>query len=235
MKTIIIDDEPLAIKLLEVYVNKHPELSLAATFTNPIDGLEHLRNNPADLLLLDIQMPELNGLHVARLVRGQCKVIFITAYEDHALEGFNLDATDYLLKPISYDRFCRAVAKATSGTANKEQASTKEATTSTPPLTSLFVKSGTRTLRLELAKLTHGSSSGDYLTLHLNDGSKILTLENLTDFLARLPAEQFCRIHRSHFVALPAITFVERRRVVIGETWLPVSDGYREAFTKHIG
>jgi DNA-binding LytR/AlgR family response regulator len=232
MKTIIIDDEPLAIKLLEVYVNKHPDLSFAASFTNPIDGLEHLRNNPADLLLLDIQMPELNGLHVARLVRGQCKVIFTTAYEDHALEGFNLDAIDYLLKPISYERFTRAVAKARSGAARTEQSS---ATTSTPPPTSLFVKSGTRTLHLKLDDLTHGSSSGDYLTLYLTDGSRIMTLENLTDFLDRLPADRFCRIHRSHFVALPAITFVERRRVVIGETWLPVSDGYREAFTKLIG
>ncbi|WP_020569407.1 LytR/AlgR family response regulator transcription factor [Neolewinella persica] len=232
MKTIIIDDEPLAIKLLEAYVNKHPELSLSASFTNPIDGLEHLRNNPADLLLLDIQMPELNGLHVARLVRGQCKVIFTTAYEEHALKGFDLDAIDYLLKPISYDRFCRAVVKATSGEAAVKQS---PAATAAPAPTSLFVKSGTRTLRLQLDELTHGSSSGDYLTLYLADGNKILTLENLTDFLTRLPADRFCRIHRSHFVALPAITFVERRRVVIGETWLPVSDGYREAFTKLIG
>jgi len=231
MTTIIIEDEPLAIKLLKVYIDKHPELTLAATFTNPIDGLEYLRNNPTELLLLDIQMPELNGLHVARLIRGQTKVIFTTAYEAHALEGFDLDATDYLLKPISYERFCRAIAKATANVATVEPSLQSE-TASAPQ--SLFVKSGTRTLRLELADLTHGSSSGDYLTLYLTDGTKILTLENLTDFLARLPAKQFCRIHRSHFVGLAAITFVERRRVVIGDTWLPVSDGYREAFTKLI-
>lgn len=226
--TIIIDDEPLAIKLLAAYVDKHPGLSLVASFTNPIDGLEHLRSTPTDLLLLDIQMPELNGLHVARLVRGQSKVIFTTAYEDHALEGFDLDATDYLLKPISYERFCRAVAKVT-------PPATSVTPASVAPPASLFVKSGNRTLRLELADLTHGSSSGDYLTLHLSNGTKLLTLENLTDFLARLPADRFCRIHRSHFVARRAITFVERRRVVIGETWLPVSDGYREDFMDWIG
>jgi len=232
MQTIIIDDEPLAIKLLVQYINKHPDLTLAATFTNPIDGLEHLRHHPADLLLLDVQMPELNGLHLARLVRGQCAVIFTTAYQEHALDGFELDAADYLLKPISYQRFERAIAKVTGAGTVPE--STVSASAS-PPATAIFVKSGTRTLRLQLDDLQYGSSDGDYLSLHLADGSKILTLENLTDLVASLPTDRFCRIHRSHFVALNRIDFVERRRAVIGKVWLPVSDGYREDFFGRIG
>ncbi len=247
MDTIIIDDEPLAIKLLEHYVAKHPSLSLAAAFTNPVDGLEHLGNHSADLLLLDVQMPELNGLHVARLVRGKCAVIFTTAYEEHALAGFDLDAMDYLLKPISYERFERAIAKALASrpadrtfpkTATAPAAAPKRTSTPTPPGSALandiFVKSGTKTLRLELDDLLYGSSSGDYLSLHLADGSKLLTLENLSDLIARLPTDRFCRIHRSHFVALQKIDFVERRRVVIGKAWLPVSDGYREDFRSRI-
>lgn len=227
MTVIIIDDEPLAIRLLADYVRTNPDLSLVATFTNPIDGLDHLRREPADLLLLDIQMSELNGLHVARLVKGACKVIFTTAYQQHALEGFDLDAVDYLLKPISYDRFARAIAKA-------KDAPAVVPTITSPALTSIFVKAGNRSLRLELDTLSFASSSGDYLTLHLTNGNKILTLENLSDFLERLPADRFCRIHRSHIVALHAIDFVERRRVVIGKKWLPISDGYRGPFLDRI-
>lgn len=151
MTTIIIDDEPLAIKLLAHYVEKHPDLTLLATFTNPIDGLEYIGNNPVDLLLLDIQMPELNGLHVARLVRGKCAVIFTTAYEEHALAGFDLDATDYLLKPISYERFERAIAKVSAlGTANAalpQGPSTAPAAAQKKTTADIFVKSGNRTDR----------------------------------------------------------------------------------------
>ncbi len=229
MQTIIIDDEPLAIKLLAAYVEQHEGLSLAGTFTNPIDGLDFLRDHPVDLLFLDIQMPELNGLHAARLVRGKCTVIFTTAYEEHALKGYELDAVDYLLKPITYQRFARAVAKAAASPARMGPV------VPTPASGSLFVKSGNRTLRLDLDELTHGSSSGDYLILHLSTGKKIMTLENLTDFLARLPEDRFCRIHRSHFVALRQISFVERRRVVIGDVWLPVSAGYRDELMARIG
>lgn len=234
MKTVIIDDEPLAIKLLAHYVVKHPDLTLAASFTNPIDGLEHLGKHHADLLLLDVQMPELNGLHAARLLRGKCAVIFTTAYEEHALAGFDLDAADYLLKPISFERFERAIAKAAVAKANIRPVENSNPAPASAPTKDIFVKSGSRTLRLELDDLLYGSSSGDYLTLFLADGSKVLTLENLSDLIERLPTDRFCRIHRSHFVALDKIDFTERRRVVIGKTWLPVSDGYREDFRRRI-
>lgn len=225
LNVIIIDDEPLALKLLSKYVGDHEELTLVASFSNPIDGLEYLGNHAADILLLDIQMPELNGLHLARLVKGKCKIIFTTAYGEHALAGFELDAIDYLLKPITYERFQRAIAKANSSSGPRHKRLQKKDTPN-----HLLVKSGNRIVRLELDNLLYGSSSGDYLTLHLADGSKLLTLENLTDMVGRLPTDQFCRMHRSHFVALKKVDFVERRRVVLGKVWLPVSDGYRDTF-----
>ena len=119
--------------------------------------------------------------------------------------------------------------------AGRPEPTTDTSATSTAPASTIFVKSGTRTLRLELDDLLYGSSVGDYLSLHLADGSKVLTLENLTDLVSRLPADRFCRIHRSHFVALHRIDFVERRRAVIGKVWLPVSDGYRDGFFGLIG
>ncbi|MEM6772559.1 MAG: LytTR family DNA-binding domain-containing protein, partial [Bacteroidota bacterium] len=201
-----------------------------------------------DVVLLDVQMPELNGLHVARLLRNECAVILTTAYEEHALAGYDLDVVDYLLKPISYERFSRAVEKvlrgnSANGTLNlaappstalrseRDHAPASAAPNSSSPF---FVKSGHRTLRIDLSTLLYASSDGDYLTLHLSDNTRILILESLTDLAARLPQSQFCRIHRSHLVALDKIDFVERRRVVIGEQWLPISDGYREAFERMI-
>lgn len=225
LSVIIIDDEPLALKLLAKYVSDHRELTLLAGFSNPIDGLEYLGNHTVDLLLLDIQMPELNGLHLARLVKGKCKIIFTTAYGEHALAGFELDAVDYLLKPITAERFQRAVAKVISAPGFHRRLMPN---TDTP--NHLLVKSGNRTVRLELDNLLYGSSSGDYLSLYLADGSKLLTLENLSCLVERLPATHFCRIHRSHFVALEKVDFVERRRAILGKVWLPVSDGYRETF-----
>lgn len=241
MFTLLIDDEPLALKLLTSYVDRHPELTLAGSYLNPIDALDYLRTNTVDLVLLDVQMPELNGLHVARLLREKTAVILTTAYEEHALAGFELDVIDYLLKPVSYQRFERAVAKVRptsppsntllQGRAAGENEDDPKFASETVPF---FVKSGHRTLRLDLDNLQYVSSAGDYLELYLADGSKILILESLTYFAARLPEHRFCRIHRSHLVALDKINFVERRRVVIGDKWLPVSEGYRQAFEERL-
>ena len=224
MKTLIIDDEPLAVQLLSDYVERHPDLSLSAAFHNPIDALEHLQNHPPNLVLLDVQMPEMNGLDLARLLRGKCPVIITTAYEEHALRGYELNVVDYLMKPISYKRFATAIEKVT-------PAKTAPADEEDAPF---FVKNGTRTQRLNLDELLFVSGAGDYLELHLHDASKVLVLDSMTNFVARLPSANFCRIHRSHTVALDKIDFVERRRVVIGENWLPISDSYYEDFARRI-
>ena len=223
MRVAIIDDEPLAIRLLVQHVERHPDLELSGAYTDPITGLEAIQASPPDLLLLDIQMPELSGLHLARLVKHRCAVVFTTAYETYALRGFDLDAVDYLLKPISYERFCRAVEKT-------------DRVISPPGDTTadIFVPSGNRQVRVALSELLYGSSAGDYLLLYLQDGSRIITSENLSDLVARMPAAAFCRIHRSHFVRLDKIDYVERRRVVIGQARLPIGAAYRTGFEERL-
>ena len=231
MTVIIIDDEPLAVRLLRQYAERREDLTCVGAFTDPIEGLAAVQQRPPELLLLDIQMADLNGLHLARLVRGRVPVVFTTAYEAHALAGFELDAVDYLLKPITYERFCRAVDKVRRVVAVEPG----DAPAPASPPKEIFVKSGNRTVRVDTDTLCYGSSAGDYLMLYTEDGTRVMTLENLGDLLERLPAAEFCRIHRSHFVRLDKIDYVERRRVVIGETWLPVSDGYLASFRARIG
>lgn len=225
---IIIDDEPLAVKLLSDYVERTPELELLASFTNPIQALREFRDYRADLLLLDVQMPEINGLQVAKIIGDQCRVILTTAYDEYALQGYELNVVDYLLKPISYDRFHQAIKKLS------PDEKVSDAPAVAPAKDFLFVKSGHRTHRIALGEILYGSSSGDYLTLHLAGGRKLLTLEKIKQFVQRLPANRFCRIHRSHFVALRQIDYVERRRVVIDGVYLPISDGYADEFARVI-
>ena len=232
MRTLLIDDEPLAIELLADYVARHDELTLAASFTDPIEALAYLRDHTVDLVFLDVQMPELNGLHVARLIGSDCPVVLTTAHGEHARRAFELDVTDYLLKPVSFARFSEAVDRARR---RQRSGGNPAPAPPVPEEAPFFIKSGYRTLRLDLDQLTHATSSGDYLVLYLTDGTQHLISENLTDLCARLPAGQFCRIHRSHLVALNKIDFVERRRVVIGDVWLPVSDGHREELQRAIG
>jgi len=225
LRCLVIDDEPLAVNLLTVYVDKCPDLQLAGSFTDPIQALQYLREQAVDVIFLDVQMPELNGLQVARIVGDRCKIILTTAYEEYALKSYDLKVVDYLLKPITFARFVQAVEKLSPVS---PPISAPAAVPTTPDF--IFVKSGHRTHRIALNDLRYGTTGGDYLTLFLTDGSKLLTLENIGDLVERLPVERFCRIHRSHFVALDKIDFVERRRVCISGEYLPISDSYAEAF-----
>ena len=230
MNVIIIDDEPLAVQLLEQYTAQHNDLRLMGSYTDPVDGLAAIQNDPPDLVLLDIEMAELNGLHVARLLRGRCAVIFTTAYDAHALAGFELGIIDYLLKPISFARFKQAIVRAMAF----QQDGISAPPPPHPPATDIFVKLGTRTVRIALSSIRYATSADDYLLLYLTDGTQVLTSENLSDLLTRLPQRQFCRIHRSHFVRLDRLDFVERGRVVIGKVWLPIGETYRAAFLERL-
>lgn len=228
LQCLIIDDEPLAGQLLADYVAKAPGLHLAAVFTDPIKALHYLRKHTVDVLFLDVQMPELNGLQVARIVGDQCQVILTTAYDQYALDGYSLNVVDYLLKPISFERFLLATDKLTAATTSPAPAAAPTASEF------IFVKSGHRAHRIDLATLRYASAGGDYLTLYLADGKKLLTLESIGDLVDRLPQNRFCRIHRSHLVALDKIDFVERRRVVIAGEYLPISEGYSGDFWEKI-
>lgn len=240
---IIVDDEPLAGQLLAAYAERSPDLEVAGTFTNPIEALHFLGENPIDLLFLDVQMPEITGLHLMKIAQGNHQVVLTTAYEEYALEGYALNLTDYLLKPVSLDRFLLAVEKVKARMVTDTPAlltSTAPAAAPTsegsseaekPPETRdyLFVKSGHKTVRINFADIIRLESMSNYVTLH-TPTEKIMTLENMSALIESLPADRFVRIHRSHAIALDKIDFIERNRVVIGEEYLPISDGYKDAF-----
>ena len=244
---IIVDDEPLAGQLLAAYAEKSPDLTVAGTFTNPIEALHFLADHPVDVLFLDVQMPELTGLQLMKIARGDHQVVLTTAYEKYAIEGYELNLTDYLLKPVSLDRFLRAVAKVKDRMTPANTASpTSPAPASAPSPESaegsekedagrdfLFVKSGHKTVRVDYADIIRLESMSNYVTLHTPAG-KVMTLDKMTALMDALPAARFVRIHRSHAVALDKIDFIERNRVVIGEDYLPISDGYKEAFWARI-
>ena len=230
IRCIIIDDEPPAVRLLEAYAARVPDLEVAATFNSAVKGLHYLSNNTVDLLLLDVQMPDLTGLQFLKVVRDPPLVILTTAYEDYALEGYQLNVADYLLKPIGLDRFLEAIERIRSRLA--------ATTTSTPPAAPttnhLFVKSGHKTVRIDLDDLVRLEGMSNYVALHLSDGQKHLTLDSMTQLLEKLPTERFVRIHRSHAVAVGKIDYVEKSRVVIGKERLPVSEKYKEELAQRM-
>ena len=231
LNTLIVDDEPLALGLLESYVERTPFLHLTGRFSSALDALEALRTSPIDVAFLDIQMPQLSGLELSRLIdTNHTKIIFTTAFEQYALEGFRVDALDYLLKPISYPEFLRAANKAldwfetirraeNSNHANQEN---------------IFIKSDYKLLQLELKKIQYIEGVKDYVRISLceNDGTEhsVLTQMSLKTIEERLPSCRFIRVHRSFIVNIDQIRIIERNRIVFGKTYIPISDSYKEPF-----
>ncbi len=226
IRCLVIDDEPHAVQLLADYLQKSPDTTLVETFTNPIKAFHFLQKDPVELLFLDIQMPELTGVQLLKLIPKDCRVIFTTAYEQYALDAYELDVIDYLLKPISFDRFLASL--------EKYKQRFGPALAKATPAPYIFVKSGYRTLKINLVDIRYLEALSDYVAIHTHEG-KVLTLENMRFFETTLPSPQFIRIHRSYIVALPHIAFIERNRVVIKEQYLPISKSYQKAFWKAIG
>jgi len=230
-RVVAIDDEPLALQLVKGYVEKTPTLELAGAFDNPVEAVAFIRSADVDLVLLDIQMPDLTGTELARVIVGGPKVIFTTAYEKYALEGFRLDAVDYLLKPFSYAEFLRAVQKAerlieTEGS----QLPSLEVSNDF-----LFVKSESRLRRINFSEIHYIEGLKDYVKIWLKDERKpVLSLSTLKALESRLPGDRFMRVHRSFIVNLETVRIIERGRIVFGEVRIPVTDQYRENFQKFL-
>ena len=238
IRCLIIDDEPPAVRLLEAYCDRVSDLEVAATFTSAVAGLEYLSDHQVDLLLLDVQMPDLTGLQVLKILKDPPLVVLTTAYPDYALAGYELNVADYLLKPIGLDRFLESITRIRERLANSASGPTpapRQSTAPAPAPTYLFVKSGHKTVRIDLEDLVRLEGMSNYVALHLADGTKLLTLDGMTQLLEKLPAERFVRIHRSHAVALDKIDYLERARVVAGEARLPVSDKYKNDLMGRIG
>lgn len=235
LKCLIIDDEPLAIRLLSDYIEKTEGLTLLQSFTNPIEALQFADKQKPDLIFLDIQMPELTGIQFMKIANGKYPIILTTAYDHYALDSYEFDVIDYLLKPISLDRFIIAANKAKSRLQSQStEVSTVKPSTQEISVDYIFVKSDYKTLKIDLADIYYLEGLGDYVAIHLQK-KKILTLENMKHFEAVLPEQNFTRVHKSYLVALDKIEFIERNRIVINDQRLPIGATYKDSFWAKIG
>lgn len=225
LKCIIVDDEPLAIEILEEYVKKVPWLELLATMESGLEAIAFLQGNNVDLAFLDIQMPEFTGIQTATLMRQSCKIIFTTAYNEYAVEGFELQATDYLLKPVSFERFLKAIQRL------------RQPETDVQPKTVtedyIFVKTEYRIKKIHFDDILYIEGMKDYLRV-VTASEKIMTLLSFSRLIPRLPTDRFLRVHKSYVVSLEAIDSLEKGKLKIGEAYIPVSDSYKKQLDEFV-
>lgn len=222
----IIDDEPLAVELMESYVRKTPFLELQGSFGSGVAAFGMLRDRPVDLLFCDIQMPGLNGVEFSRMLPADTRVIFTTAFSRYAVEGFRVNAVDYLLKPISYADFLAAAQKALEWFELKRRAEA-----SADDLRSIFVKTEYRLRQIELERILYIEGLKDYVKIHVEDEPHpVLSLMSLKSLEEQLPADRFIRVHRSYIVQPAKIRTIERNSIVFGRERIPISENYRQAF-----
>ncbi|MGF7040925.1 LytR/AlgR family response regulator transcription factor [Mucilaginibacter lappiensis] len=222
LKCIAIDDEPLALRLVSEYISRFPALQLVKTFDDAISGAEFLKTKPVDLLFIDINMPDITGIDLVRSLPVKPIVIFTTAYKNFAYEGFELEALDYILKPIDFKRFEKAVEKAI------DYYRYKNKTTNEPTEESLYVYSEYRMVKIELSTIEYIESMEDYIKIHLTNAKTVLTLMPLKKVLEKLPADKFQRIHRSYIVPVNKIRSIQNRKVKLTDIELPVSESYQD-------
>lgn len=222
----IIDDEPLAVELMESYVRKTPFLELQGSFGSGVAAFGMLRDRPVDLLFCDIQMPGLNGVEFSRMLPADTRVIFTTAFSRYAVEGFWVNAVDYLLKPISYADFLAAAQKALEWFELKRRAGAPA-----DDLRSIFVKTEYRLRQIELERILYIEGLKDYVKIHVEDEPHpVLSLMSLKSLEEQLPADRFIRVHRSYIVQPAKIRTIERNSIVFGRERIPISENYRQAF-----
>ena len=232
LRCIAIDDEPPALKQICSYIEKTPFLELAGSCKNAFDALEMIHEQSPDLLFADINMPGLSGIDLVKSLNTSCMVIFTTAYSEYAIEGFRVDATDYLLKPISYADFLRSAEKARR---QYELISDKDASVSSD-VNCLFVKSEYKIVRVETSNILFVESRSEYLYIRFERGKPVMTLGNMKSITDRLPSEKFMRVHRSYIVNLQKIISVERSRIFLPENHIiPIGEQYREMFYQRLG
>ncbi|WP_276482034.1 LytR/AlgR family response regulator transcription factor [Paraflavitalea pollutisoli] len=220
LRCIAIDDEPPALALIREYIAQFPGLQLLQTFDDAISGAEYLRQQPVDLLFIDINMPDITGLDLVRSLQERPLIIFTTAYKKFAHEGFELDAVDYLLKPIASERFARAVQKAIEFHEYKSKPRYEQEE-------SLFIYSEYRMMKINLQDIESIESLEDYIRIHRVNDKPVLTLMTLKGVLEKLPSSKFKRIHRSYIVAVDKVKSILNRKVTMTSgAELPVSDSY---------
>lgn len=231
VNAIIIDDEPLAQNVIKQYAAKLPNLNIVGTCHDAICAHQKLNETDADLIFLDINMPKLSGISFLKTLKNPPLVIFTTAYSDYALEGYELNAIDYLKKPYSFERFCKAYFKAEELLLLKKEANEKP--NSEIKSDFLFVKSNKKTYKIAFTEILYIEGLGDYIQIHLQE-QKIITNLSMKKILELLPNELFYRIHKSFIISLNHIQLVEGNMVVINDKKLPIGNSYRQDFMQFI-
>jgi len=236
IRCLVVDDEPLALHIVEDYISKVPFLKLVKSTTNPIEALTLVQEGNVDLVFLDVQMPELTGIQFLKIANGKAKVILTTAYPEYALEGYELDVVDYLLKPIAFDRFFKSVQKAQ----GVIQPSVKPVAAPEPVQQQndflsdfIFVKSEHKIQKVYLRDILFIEGLKDYISI-FTPAERIITLQNMKKMEDALPEKHFIRVHKSYIVSLNKIDSIERSRIWIGDKIIPVGDTYRDPFFKII-
>jgi DNA-binding LytR/AlgR family response regulator len=231
IKTIAIDDEPLALQLITGYIAKTPFLELKGTFSNPMEAMEYLSGETVDLIFLDIQMPDLTGLEFIKTLQNRPKIILATAFANYALEGFKLEVVDYLLKPFNYQEFLISVRKARNLIELERKAINKVDANEE----FLFLKSEYKIRRINFNDIKYIEGLKDYVKVYtILEDKPILSLNTLKALESKLPQDKFMRIHRSFIVNLEKIHTIERSRIVFGKVYIPVSEQYKEKFQKFL-
>ena len=234
MKCLAIDDEPLALDIIKDFCGKIDLVHLVASYTNPVEAVRTLNEQEIDLIFLDIQMPNISGLEFIRSIKNPPMIIFTTAFSNYAVDGFNLDAVDYLVKPFSFERFFKAVNKA------YEIFSLRENKNPVPKdlqrevrenIKYLMVKVEYTTVKLDLNLIRYIEGLKDYIKIYV-DKKPILTKSTLKNIEQRLPSDEFVRVHKSYIVAFSRIDYIENNRIVIDEKRIPIGNQFREAFYK---
>lgn len=221
----IIDDEPLALDLMESYVVKTPFLTLCGKFSSALLAMRELSGRCTDLLFLDIQMPDLDGMEFSKIVGNKTRIVFTTAFEQYAVDSYRVNALDYLLKPISYPDFLQAANKALQWYEMQKQ------TENSGELRSIFVKTDYKLVQVDLQHILYIEGLKDYVKIYLEGEPRpLLSLMSLKSLEELLPSRQFLRVHRSYIVQMQKIKIIERNRIVFGKEYIPVSDSYKDKF-----
>ncbi len=230
IRCIAIDDEPLALRQIAGYIEKTPYLELSGKFESALHAITWLNDNDTDLMFVDINMPDLSGMEFVKSLLNRPKIIFTTAYSEYALEGFRVDAVDYLLKPISYSDFMVAAQKA------KDRIPVPEAANENLESDGdfLFIKSDYKILRINLKDIVYIESQREYVQIFIENHTPVMTLLSMKKLINHLPKKEFMRVHRSFIVNLNKITVVERSRIVFGDVYIPVSEQYKPDFQKFL-
>jgi two-component system, LytTR family, response regulator len=227
MTCIAIDDEPKALEVIERYCQKISLASLKATFREPLKAIGFLNREKVDLIFLDINMPDISGMQLLQTLSPRPLIIFTTAYSQYAVESYELNALDYLLKPVTFERFLMAINKATAVLSSKNTSTLDEDA-------AVLIKSGPQTYRVKVSEILYLEKDGNYITVHLKDGN-ILIRENMGDIFDLVPAADFIRVHKSFVVGIRHISLIEVHQLIVNGEKIPIGSTYRDSLRGRLG